>query len=436
MASLDATASLTVDQPAAFRPAEPAAIGPQLPQAFRGAQPATHANDDAYAVVERLYRDQCTTLHRVARQHVGALRRLTALRRANEELQNCFAGLERVLPQDARGMTQVFADEPPLAATKLKLGWSSGGLAQTLPVSSTGLSAVELLLGDIRASDHGKLHVHLISLENHAVLDRWTLPLDEVASGWTMFCLTRPLVGPTRTLELRLDVECDADVNVGVTLGGGRTIEPFRARDPAGGKIAAQHGLAMRVWCGDSETAFARHPQVILADAREAAGTGQVEVPLSPTLMARVEHATAQTVRFDFEPVTHIPYRVAVGVHPAPHGVTLARLDLPADTVVFAARAELQVGSDKANPVEFAMVLATDLDRAMALLEDPEKAEPIEAVSPWHRAAFGEAPVIEASPAQPTTRELKLFLATRMPTGTTHHFAWARFRDLRLRVIG
>ncbi len=438
MASLERTAGLSVDplptvQPVASTP-DTLRIGPHVPVAWRGENLNSHANDDAYAVVDRLFRDQSLQIQRNARQHAKALRRLSSLRRVNEDLQNCFAALERVLPADTRGMSLVYADEP--AAAKLRLGWSSCGLAQTLPVSSTGVSAIELFLGDVHASAHGKLHVHLVGLENHAVIDRWTVPLDEIVSGWTMFCLNRPIVGPTRTLELRLDVECEADVNVSLSLGQSPTIAMFRARDPAGDKVAAEYGLAMKVWCGDAEGAFARHANVVVADGRSASASGLVEVPLSPTLMQTVAHATSESVRFDFEPVTYIPYRVAVGVHPPARGLTAAVVRLPVDVVVFSAMAELQVGHEKANPVDFAMVLATDFERAAVLLEDPLQALAFEASSGWVTSGFGERQYLEAKPEQPTTRELKLFLATRMREPGTHHFAWARFRDLRLRVLG
>jgi len=72
------------------------------------------------------------------------LRRLTALRRANEELQNSFLAIERRMPPGANALEQVFADERQSAEARVTLGWGSPGLGQVLPVSSVGVSAISL----------------------------------------------------------------------------------------------------------------------------------------------------------------------------------------------------------------------------------------------------------------------------------------------------
>ncbi|WEK03632.1 MAG: DUF6212 domain-containing protein [Candidatus Devosia phytovorans] len=392
------------------------------------------ANDDGYGDLERQLDEQRRLLLTSAQRRVAALRRLTGLRRINEDLQNCFHGLERVLPPDAAGLSLTFQDEPGVPDSKLTLGWSSNGLAQVLPVSSTGISAFELRLSDIRAGHGATLHVHLVSPDDHRVVDRWTVPLEDTSAGWTMFCLTAPIVGPTHGLEVRLDVECDEDVHVALSLGAGQTVAPFRARNPVLQVDASPRGLAMRVWCGDAHGSFGRHGNALVADGRRSGADGLVDVPLSPGLIAQVQHVDAEPAVGDFKAVSWVPYRVAVACHPPAHGFTLACLPLPSGMAIRGIGLDVEVGNPKSRTVEFAMVVASDAERAKTLLEGTATTGAEESFSGWVAADFDAGSSLLVQQARPFPRGSRVYLATRMLVAGNRDYAWARFRRIALKV--
>lgn len=394
-------------------------------------QDARPANDDGFGFLARQYGDRRGALLATAKAQVSSLRKLTALRRVNEDLQNCFHQLERSLAADVAGLNLVFADEPGTGHEKLSLGWSSSGLTQVLPVSSTGISAFEFMLNDIRAGEGAVLHVHLVAREQQSVIDRWSVPLEAVNAGWTMFCLTRPLIGPTSTLEVRLDVECDADVHLALALGGRPTIGVFQPRNPVANVAASDCGLAMRVWCGDAHSAYGRHGNAHVADGRAVSPSGLTEVPLSPSLIAEVVQVPIPGALFDFNPVTWIPYRVAVGCHPQAEGLTIASLPLPAGRIG-GINSLAEVGNALSRPVEFAMILTDDAERVKGLLDGSLNFGSSEAWSGWVTAEHGQPAALGLRLSRVQPSAAVLYLATRMQVPGNKDYAWARFRSINL----
>ena len=386
---------------------------------------------DIIAALEQRYGERRELLTRATRSRVSALRQLTVLRRINEEMQNCFHGLERVLPAQANRLHLSFADEPSPAGSSLGLGWSSSGLTQILPVQSTGVSAFELNIGERRGGDGAVLHVHLVCQEDHLVLDRWTVPFEVLSKGWMMFCLTRALTGDPKTLQLQLDLECEADVHLGLGLGEHPTLAPFQARNPVANVAAATHGLAMRVWCGDAHSAYGQHGNAQIADARSKDRQGFYPTPMSPSLLARAEQVPTEGTKFGFEPVAWFPYRVAVGCHPPAHGMTLACVPLPA-TRVHGAHCWTEVGNPLSLPVQFNMMLTDNPQRVLELLAGTVSPEPHEAASGWHVSTPTEPVALLARPARVSAKGSKLYLATRMKQPGNKDYAWARFRAMSL----
>jgi hypothetical protein len=385
--------------------------------------------------LEALEREQAELRGRIveaARGRTAALRRLTALRRANETLQNAFLALERALPAGADALDSVFADERQSPEARMTLGWGSPGLEQILPVSSVGLSAIELSLCDIAQRPGSRLHVHLTSREEQQVVDRWTVPIERLTAGWTMFALTRPLVGRPRTLELRLDFEGQADAGVSLHLGRVQPVRMFQVRNAASGAALRPNNLSMRLWCGEPFAAHATQPNIIAADVRRMGPQGMPFIPLAPALLGKAAHSNADEVKFDFAPVSHMAYRIAIACHPPARGMTLASVPLPPGLRVAAVASEAEVGNDKAKAVEFALVLAADAARAKELLSGESAPRPEEAFSGWHPASFEGRVPIEANVAEAGTRYPVLYLATRMSKPGNNNFAWARFRNLSL----
>ena len=370
-----------------------------------------------------------------ARRQVDTLRILTAYRRINDELQNCFLALEKRLPAGSTALDLVFSDEPVPSAGKLGLGWRSDGVAQILPVASTGVSGIEINFSEVVANAGAVLHVHLLSLEDEQVIDRWTIPLERLSPGWAMLTLTRPLDGPSRLLDLRLDFESHEDASVALHLGAHQRVGLFQVRHPVSERALRSNGLAVQIWCGDPYFAHVVHSNILVADARPDATAGATFSPLSPTVLARAAHVNPEAVGFDFVPVSRVPYRVAVSCHPPATGFTLAGVPLPPNAHPVGLSVDLEVGNEKSKPVEFAAVLALDQERAGEILAGRSEPLPSEAFSGWVTVTPEARGALRAVTPVSAKRPVKVFLATRMLHPGQNSFAWARFRNIAIATL-
>lgn len=402
---------------------------PARPEASEGPVPRSSAVAPATQISWSKYLALRSRVGEIAKARTLAMRRLTILRRANEELQNSFLALERHLPADASALDLIFADERRVADARVTLGWGSPGLEQTLPAMSLGLSAIELSFCDLAHRPGSLLHIQLTSLENQLVVDQWTVPTDRLAADWIMFALSRALAGPPRTLGLRLDFEGDADASVSLHVGNIQPARSFQVRNAATHAALRANGLTMRLWCGEPFSIRAAQPNLILADAQQHSAGGLRFLPVAQSLLADAHLANDADVSFDFAPVSHVAYRHAVACHPPARGMTIAALPLPQGAHVTSLRSTVEVGNEKSDEVEFALVLAADADRAKLLLAAGALPTPDEAVSPWTAAAFGRRAMLEATLAKGAHRHGVAFLATRMAKPGNNNFAWARFRD-------
>ena len=428
----DTTRETSSPVPAAV-PVAPKARAPRKATAARSQRAAIEAPATTPAnpeTAESVYLDYRNRLVRLAQDRALTMRRLTIYRRANEELQNAFLSLERHLPPGANAPDLVFADERRSSEARVTLGWGSPGLSQILPVSSFGISAISLSFFGIAPRAGALLRVHLSSLEDQRVIDRWSIPLEQLKTGWTMLALTRTLVGPSRTLDLRLDLDGQADSAVSLHLGTVQPIETFRVRNAATNLPMVGSGVAMQIWCGEPFGAGANQPNTIAADVqRDAGGSGHFE-PLAASLLEKVKRVNSDDAQFPFDPVSFVSYRTGITCHPPVAGRTTASLPLPAGCAVRAFTADVEIGNDKSSPVDFAVAIASDEERARLLFEGTAPAD-TEAVSAWTSVAHG-TPVTLTALRRADTAPATAFVATRMSQPGNNDFAWARFRNIAI----
>jgi hypothetical protein len=378
------------------------------------------AENDIGALAER-YRDLRLRIVRSAHRQVGALHHLANFRRTHEELQNSFFALERAMPHGFRASAPIFSSES--AGEAAVMGWGNTGLSQILPIASEGLSAITLELAKLPPEGSGTtLHAYLVGLEDHWVIDSWTMSVDRLAVGPVVLALSRSVVGASRTLDLMLELEGPDPVSLSIAIGDRQPLPQFQIRRSASGAPGWPNMLAMQLWAGAPGDAAAK---VIEADPRAS----ENETRLSPTLLRECAHANGHEVRFDFKPVSYVAHRIAVACHPPKHGITIAAVPLPAATVLGVA-ADVDLGNPKSSPVRFAFALAEDLSRAQHLFAG-ETANPGEAFSGWTEATFAAPSALHARPAEPSAKS-RLYLATGMATEGDNAFAWARFRNLRI----
>jgi hypothetical protein len=418
-------------KPVRTKPLPPAIVAPSPAVLPDSSEPeANAAPQPSPRSAREHYLEQRQRLIMVSRSQTMALRQLVGQRRANEELQNSFLEIERRLPPSATNLELVFADERQTAEARLTLGWGSPGLAQILPVASDGVSAIALSLFAVAARSDALIRIHLCSVEEQYVIDRWTIPLSRLNAGWTMLALTRALVGPPHTLELRLDLDGQADSAVSLHLGVQQPVEQFQVRNALTGVPFVENGVSMQVWCGDPFGTQAIKGDLVVADPRpRGAGPGRHGL-FTPSQLAGVSRVKTTDAGLSFNPVSFVPYRAAIACHPPSNGVTIASLPLPTIHRVCGLAATIEVGNQMSRPVEFALAVASDDERARGLLEGRFEAAEGEALSDWTGAAYG-TPAPISMRFKPGERAIeRAYLATRMAGKGGNEFAWARFRNL------
>src|SRR5262249_46362283 len=143
------------------------------------------------------------------------------------------------------------------------------------------------------------------------------------------------------------------------------------------------------------------------------------------------EHANSDTVSFDFPAVQAPPGEGEIVCHPPGQGVTIGRIpDVQiGDAVRISAGA--YVAHQQSKDVDFAIILATDLERARYIIEGRSTPGRREAFSGWCRIKHGEGRRISAFRDGGNGDHQNLFIATRMSDPGDNSYAWARFKDFR-----
>ncbi|WP_181704516.1 DUF6212 domain-containing protein [Chthonobacter rhizosphaerae] len=372
-----------------------------------------------------------------ARGRVQAFRELSALRQMNEDLQNRFAALEGFLQR--RGLQPhdlVFSNDPVIDPShpNLMAEFAADGIAQILPVASNGVSAIGIHFDQPPVDMDARLLVQLVSLEDQRILDRWIVPANEIATGWTILGLRRALAGVRRTLELRLKLQGDEQSMPGLSLGGLQPLEMFRIRNAATGGAILKNSLALQVWCGLPGVSLPGWATVIPAVTPETLRDGFRDVPVAPGIVDLIELANPDEVSFDFAAVAPIPQERAVQCHPPAVGMTIGRLPAVCPPSVIRVSGTATVANEKARPVEFAIVVAGDAAKARALLAGTRLPAPGEAFSGWVRCASDEERRVSAFMTDQIDAWQNIFVATRMLEPGDNSFAWARMSDISLMV--
>jgi hypothetical protein len=364
--------------------------------------------------------------------HVTRLsRELFRLRVAHEDTMNAFAKLERFVSEaNVQPCRLSFEHEP--ADGVFVCG--ARVLRQVLPVSSFGLSAVEIFVG--RGALNGIL-VELCSREDHEVHEVWRLGADDLDVGWIVLPLKGGLGGRQRTPEIVLRPLSGTGLLPDVGLGAPQVLEAFRvSADIENGVEVLPRSLALRTWSGlPGVRPPALTERTAQARGAQAATTTELAMPLS-VLRRAVMRSTHWHP--EFQPVGWLDDLRALEVHPPPRGSICAEIE-GFDPGASAARLSVRgvLRSSESMPVEFAMGFAPGINNGFgAMLADLWSLEAHEDLyfSGW-RVAIHDRPALVQVDLPSGLEAGSLFLATRMEDGQVNAFAWACFQDLRATLL-
>lgn len=359
-------------------------------------------------------------------------REISSFRTSNERLQNNFQAAEAVLARKGLQAYDLdFVNEPVDTRSNVLTEATHNRIAQILPVGSTGVSAVGIHLTELPPRGRGVLEAQIISLEDGIVLDSWNIAISALHSGWNVFGFEKSLAGLPRTLELTISGAGGAELPR-LSLGAPQVIERFRVHDADSRQSLADASLALQVWTGLAAVALPNWATYWSSRSRPGKGT---DLPLrqeaiAPDILGFATHYNTDEVDFAFEAVQALVPERAVACHPPAFGITIARLPGACPAGALRVSACALVDNEKSQEVEFALVTATDGDRARSLFRGDISPTAGESFSNWIRVSPMAKQAVNAFISQPVASSQDVFIATRMVEAGNNDFAWAKFQDL------
>ncbi|EJN02792.1 DUF6212 domain-containing protein [Phyllobacterium sp. YR531] len=374
-----------------------------------------------------------------ARRMVKSNRELLALRTLNDNLQNRFATVESFI--DRKGMQPfelAFSNEPVQSSSRSNVlaDASYDGISQVLPVASAGVSAIAIHLDRLSHRGEATLNAQLVTLEDMSIVESWVIPLSKLKHGWNYLGLSRTLAGLRRTLNLRLQVEGADDELPLLSLGGLQPLEMFQVRDAGNDGPLLKNSLAMQIWCGMPGVILPSWANYLPAQSEKAREGGFREMPIASGILDLATLANTDEIAFEFAAILPLPEEKAVGCHPPAVGMTIGQIPAACPPKILRLSSDVVVDNDESQEVDFAIVIAANLDHARQLFSEERSVENGEGFSGWASITPGDDKRISAFINDQIGVWQNIYFATRMKTPGNNSFAWAKFRNVSLMVNG
>ncbi len=375
-----------------------------------------------------------------ARKITQSNRELLALRTLNDNLQNRFAAVESFVDrQGLQPFDLAFSNEPVSSSSRANVlaDASYDGLSQILPVASAGVSAVAIHFERLVRRDDATLNAQLVTLEDMCIVESWEVPLSKLGQGWNYLGLSRTLAGLRRTLSLRLRIDGIDDEMPLLSLGGLQPLEMFQVRDAANDSPLLKNSLALQIWCGMPGILLPSWANYLPAQSREAGDGGFREIPMATGILELADLSNTDEISFEFAAILPLPEERAIGCHPPSSGVTIGHIPAACPPNILRVSSSAVIDNEESKDVDFALVIASDVQNARQLLDEQRQPVSGEGFSGWVSVAPGEEPRLNAFITEQVRVWQNIYIATRMKNKPGDNaFAWAKFRNISLMVNG
>jgi hypothetical protein len=375
-----------------------------------------------------------------ARKITQSNRELLALRTLNDNLQNRFAAVESFVDrQGLQPFDLAFSNEPVSSSSRANVlaDASYDGLSQILPVASAGVSAVAIHFERLVRRDDATLNAQLVTLEDMCIVESWAVPLSKLGLGWNYLGLSRTLAGLRRTLSLRLRIDGIDDEMPLLSLGGLQPLEMFQVRDAANDAPLLKNSLALQIWCGMPGILLPSWANYLPAQSREAGDGGFREIPMATGILELADLSNTDEISFEFAAILPLPEERAIGCHPPSSGVTIGHIPAACPPNILRVSSTAVIDNEESKDVDFALVIASDIQSARQLLDEQRQPVSGEGFSGWVSVAPGEEPRLNAFITEQVRVWQNIYIATRMKNKPGDNaFAWAKFRNISLMVNG
>ncbi len=334
------------------------------------------------------------------------MREKVSLKIENEELHETLSDFQSVLwrIEDSRSLAYEVACGDNAIALEQDI------LIQTLPISTRGLTDVELHLAE-KPVRPLTLRLDLLQVETNEILHRWTRSHPDLSAGWNRFSLPIALMGPRLGGALHVARD-DGDAPMRLSLANPTANEKARARL---GAETQPSPLAFRLWQA-LPGALNRDP------VTGRVGGGWRMLTRSEMTAMALAPGFGRELSYPFE-IFAVSYP-ELRLHPLMGKVLVARTPAPAEPDIVGMRARVSVPDHRAQPIDFRIAYAPT---GSAREPDPSFSSEWTTVQPGREATL----LVKFEDNLPMTGELSF--AVRMARSAINHdYCGVRWRSIEL----
>jgi hypothetical protein len=371
----------------------------------------------------------------VARQHDSDLRivslqaALAELRETHEDTTSVLTLLREMLGgQQVAPLRSALALHPGSATLGPPRDGADFTVRQRLPIHSQGMAALALHVAAPRTRGNGRLLVRLLAVESASTLISWAIPYDQLHSGWNVMEIPSIIAGPRRSVELVLRWTGEGRGAPHVSLsdqlvgrGGRAQLEDGRMLDRA---------VALQAWSGlpGGRITAAAFAQAGEAFPNTAAGR---QVYVSASRLAEARLVQPRNLKLGFDILSLLDQNRVLQLHPIAGQASVAVIPATCPPGMKLAMATVKTDCPQAPPVEYAFTWVPAGRAATVGADGTLQAEGAR-FSGWTRVPPNTVGSVMLSLDDPTEEAGDIYIATRVPAGSTDSFAWARWLDLRI----
>jgi hypothetical protein len=391
-------------------------------------------------------------LHETTVHATNATAQMVALRCENDQTRVVVEALQNQMVRLRQRPQLMTLHLPPSGEVYAPPG-GRGELVQSLQVSAEGMAGIDLHFparGSIARDAQVMVRLHALDMSRD--LGTWLLRARHLGKGWVRCWLPEVLGVASHNLEVRVEWLGSGDNPPAISLASAGDWEEMCAREACGTALLSRPSnkdgsgepsyqavdgcLALTAWAGGV-------PGMPLKSGLKGCvpqANGQVEYSLNAEELARM---TLYVPPVPWKPDEWYPFQQrddgSFMLHPIGPSATTLQLTNGCPPGVDRVTAVVKITSPKAVGDVLYAIAAARGDDANKLLDGHDLASDsrLLAFSGWQLVPRDDAAhVIVMEFPQPLHRAAHLLLATRMPPGVDHAWAWADWLDVRLRVRG
>ena len=353
-------------------------------------------------------------------------RQYTAFRIVHDQLQSAFDTVEQFLTRSQlTPLWLAFACEPSENTVAPRGADRPFRVTQLLPIASQGLAALELHTTAAGPAAEGRLVVSIVTCDDDRTLGEWGIPYSAVPDGWIFLDLPEIDIAPRQSVLLTVTWETRSGAPPKLSLTSLQPVPESCVRIAASEDRDSNRSLALRLHIGLPGSRRVAHPFHI--GVRRQPETGRRGQRLASSVLSRF-------AELDPKPghgprVRLIDETAALELRPVNGTMTVAKLPAALPAKARRLTATIKTADAEGPLVEYALLALAPRAGYRQVLTEGRLNGHQGGCSGWLAIHPDFTTQIHVTLAQPATRPLDLYLATRLADGQAAEAAQARWLE-------